>query len=92
MEGNELTRVRFGSERGNSMAIAGSATTAYTYRLRGDVLTIIASGARQWDACLSVADAVAALAAGQDATVAAGDATALRAAVTGKGARGEAGR
>ena len=85
MEGNELTRVRFGSERGNSMAIAGSATQSYTYRLRGDVLTIIASGARQWDACLSVADAVAALAAGQDAT-------ALRAAVTGKGVRGEAGR
>ena len=39
-----------------------------------------------------MAIAVAALAAGEDATVAAGDATALRAAVTGKGVRGEAGR
>lgn len=71
------------------MAIAGGATSAYTYTMRDGVATIIAGGARQWSSCDTVEQAVAKLRAGGSATIAAQDAPALREALTGKTVKGE---
>ena len=59
------------------MAVAGSATTAYTYTPHGSVVTIKHT-TRPRSLCLSPADAVAAVLAGDAATVAGSDAPKVR--------------
>ena len=59
------------------MAISGGATTAYTYTPYGSIVTITPT-TRQRGLCLSPADAVAAVLAGDAATVAGSDAPKVR--------------
>ena len=71
------------------MAVSGGCCGGYVYQLKNGVLVVIHNETRLRSAFDTVGDAAAKLRRGEQAAVAANDATALRELVTGKAVRGE---
>lgn len=71
------------------MAVSGGCCSGYIYEMRGGVLFIVRGETRLRSAFDSPGDAAGKLRRGEQAAVAAGDATALRELVTGKTVKGE---